>query len=1428
MLSRSCALPVLALTVLCWAAGAAGDEVSLPVLYIPNHGQADPEVLYTVRAPEITGHFTAKETLLAWRGELVRIRYIGARGSVRVEPTGRLPGEVNFLLGDSPQRWRRNIPVYSGIRYHELYPGVDMIFASSGRRLKSEFVVAPGVDASTIRLAYSGVTRVRLDTQGALVLETASGDLREAPPLIYQVENGARRTVRGSYRLHTDGTVGFDVGFYNPDETLYIDPPISYSTYLGGTRIDMATSIAVDGSGNTYVAGWTDSSNFPTASPKQGYAGSVDAFVAKINSTGSALVYATYLGGTGDDRAFGIAVDAGGSALLTGWTGSTDFPIASAVQTTNAGSRDAFVLKLTAAGSAFSYSTYFGGGAIDSGNAIAVDTSGNAYITGDTWSTNFPLVSPYQSSNRGAQEAFVAKYSPTGGRLYSTYLGGNGEDRGLGIAVSAAGEAYVTGATMSTDFPTASAVQISTGGGQDAFVTRLSAGGTSLVYSTYLGGSGGTIGSAECGNAIAVDGSGNAYIAGVTSSTNFPLAGALQSAIGGGNTDAFVVKLNSAGTARIYSTYLGGASTDFGTAIRVDSSGSAYVVGYTASPNFPLAAATQASHAGVYDAFLSQLNSAGNALSFGTYLGGSGSDGGNGVALDASGNIYVAGVTGSYNFPTLSPIQASLGGGNDVFVTRFGSGGVPGPQAPSGATVSPSSGSGATQTFSFVVADPNGFADIAWVEMLFNSSLNTAQACYIRFDRAANSVSLYTDSGGATTGPLALGSAGTLQNSQCTVNASGSSSFGAANDLTVNLSITFQSSFSGSRLIYARAQDNGGELLNWIQVGSWTVPAATGPQAPSAASVTPSSGSVSSQTFSFVVSDPNGFQDLVWIEMLFQASLSTTQACYIHFKPATNVVYLYSDTATTTTGPLTLGSSGTLQNSQCTINGSGSSSSGSGNNVTVNVSLTFQTSFGGSKLIYAKAQDTTNKALGWTQVGTWTVPGSGGGTTPQAPSAATVSPSSGTGSSQTFSFVVTDPNGFADISWIELLFHSSLTTTQACYVHFKPATNVVYLYSDTAASTAGPLSLGSSGTLQNSQCTVNGSTSSSSGAGNNVTVNLSLTFATGFGGTKLIYAKAQDITDKGLSWTQVGSWTVPGSGGTTPQTPSGASVSPSSGSGSSQTFSFIVTDPNGFADIAWIELLFHSSLTTTQACYIHFKPPTNVVYLYSDTAGSTTGPLTLGSSGTLQNSQCTINGSGSSSSGAGNNVTVNLSLTFPTSFGGAKLIYAKAQDVTDMALGWTQVGSWTIPSGAPVAPSGATMTPSSGSGSSQTFAFVYTDSNGFQDITWTQVLFNSTLSGLQACYVHFDRATNSVFLYVDNGLSTIGPMPLSSSGTLENSYCAINSSGSSSSGSGNNLTLNLSLTFKPPFSGLRLIWTQANDAADLRLNWIQIGSWVVP
>ena len=621
----------------------------------------------------------------------LRMRWEGANEEAKIEGVEGLVGKSHYLIGNDPKKWRSNISLYRKVRYRDFYPGVDLIYYGNQRQLEYDLIVMPEGDPNAIRLAIEGAEEVRVNEGGDLVVRISGGEVIQHKPLIYQETEGKREIIRGGYVVENLGQkqdekgkvlISFKIDHFDREKPLIIDPYLVYSTYLGGWSSDRVYAIAVDSSGSAYVTGGTYSPDFPTINPIQGLNGNGDAFVTKLDPSGTALVYSTYLGGansnTTNDYGLGIAVDSSGNAYVTGLTGSTDFPTLNPIRATYGGGlSDGFVTKLDPSGSALVYSTYLGGNGNDYGERIVVDSSGNAYITGITESTNFPTsLNPFQPSNAGDADAFVTKLGSYGALVYSTYLGGSDWDGGLAIAVDDSGSAYVTGETYSYNFPTKNPIQASLKGlYSDAFVTKLDPSGTALVYSTFLGGKlPGDFGyDIDYGTGIAVDDSGSAYVVGSTWCPDFPTVNPIQ-ASNAGNRDVFISKLNPPGTALLYSTYLGGSNDDNSTGIAVDSTGSVYITGFTKSTDFPTVDPIQGSNAGYENAFVTKLNPSGSALVYSTYLGGNGYDSGYGIAADSSGAAYIAGSTSSTNFPTVNPIQGSYAGGSDAFVTKIDSG----------------------------------------------------------------------------------------------------------------------------------------------------------------------------------------------------------------------------------------------------------------------------------------------------------------------------------------------------------------------------------------------------------------------------------------------------------------------------------------------------------------------------------------------------------------------------------------------------------------------------------------------------------------------------------------------------------------------------------------------------------------------------------
>lgn len=660
--------------------------VNFPLTFVPNVGQTRDKIRFLSSKPGCQIGFSSDEVLFVFTGKGMRnesvgtvlsLQFIGSNRSARITSRREDSNKSHYFIGNDAAKWRTDVLNYREIVYEELWPGIDLVFYGDNGKFKYDVVVKPGANPSDIRFLYRGAERLSLNEEGDLQIHTSLGMLVEEKPVSYQIIDGSKVVVESAFLL-PDGQDACTYGFaidndYRPDLELIIDPMfLLYSTYLGGSDTDIGFGIAVDNQDNAYITGQTLSLDFPITPGafQSGKDGSSSVFVTKVNASGTALIYSTFLGGTSSDLGRSIAIDTFGQAYVTGQTLSPDFPItAGAAQPFISGTQDAFVTKLSSNGGSLVYSTFLGGEGVDTGFAIAVNSSGNAYVAGGTFSANFPVINEIQPFIAN-EHAFVTKLDPAGSSLeYSTLLGGHGLDEAHGIAVDAAGDAYVTGSTTSPDFPTTpGAFQISLTGVIAVFVSKISASGSNLTYSTYLTGNGD-----DEGRGIAVDELGQAYVTGSTTSFDFPTTpGVFQPGYTGGASDAFVTKLSPEGNYLVYSTFLGGSESDAGNGITLRS-GFAYVTGSTTSLNFPTTPdALQSFPHGGGDAFITQLNIQGNEVVFSSYIGGSSSDVGNAIAVDSSGCVFVTGQTFSTDFPiTPGAFQQFLHGGSDAFVIRI-------------------------------------------------------------------------------------------------------------------------------------------------------------------------------------------------------------------------------------------------------------------------------------------------------------------------------------------------------------------------------------------------------------------------------------------------------------------------------------------------------------------------------------------------------------------------------------------------------------------------------------------------------------------------------------------------------------------------------------------------------------------------------------
>ena len=662
--------------------GVVAQHAALPVRFETNLGQTDSQVRYLARGNGYTLFLTPNESVIvlgqrasgardktpAQTPDVVRMRLAGANLQPNVTGLDALPGITNYFIGNDPERWHTDIVSFAKVRYSQVYPGIDLVYYGSDGDIEYDFVVQPGSDPAAIRLNFEGAKSLAVNPSGELVLSVSAGELRQKAPVIYQEGPEGATLVAGGYSIQGD-QVRFEVGQYDRSRPLVIDPVLVYSTFLGGSGLDQATSIFVGPTGDAYVSGMTSSTNFPVqGAPTSTNGGGQDLFVTKMSLAGNSLTYSTYIGGVGTEVANDIAVSGAGTVYITGSTTSINYPVVTPTIAAQVGGTDAFLTKLTSAGNAIVYSTYWGSTGFEEGTAVTVDPADNAYIAGNTSAPNFPTQTPFQAALAGGTDGFMTKFSVAGNSIvYSTYLGGANDDRVFDMAVADDAAVFVVGSSTSPNFPTTPAsVQPALAGGRDGFLTHFSLAGNALLYSTFLGGSGD-----EEVFGMIIDAPMNAYLTGRTTSTNFPILTPVQLLNGGGANDAFVTKINPPGVAIVYSTYLGGAGDDQGQGIAIDATRNAFVTGSTTSPNFPRRDSIQVGLSGPSDAFVSKLNLAGTALVYSTYLGGSSADAGFGIGVDLVGSAYVAGFTESSDFATLNPFQAALGGARDAFVSKL-------------------------------------------------------------------------------------------------------------------------------------------------------------------------------------------------------------------------------------------------------------------------------------------------------------------------------------------------------------------------------------------------------------------------------------------------------------------------------------------------------------------------------------------------------------------------------------------------------------------------------------------------------------------------------------------------------------------------------------------------------------------------------------
>jgi hypothetical protein len=606
-------------------------------------------------------------------------RWVGGKVQA-IKGEEELQTKVSYFIGNDPSKHKSGLSTYRYVSLGEVWSGVEVKLKATQKTVEKLFYVKPGADPSKIQVQVDGAKGLKLSKDGEIIIQTGLGDLKLSKPIAWQEKDGKKLPVEVSYKLIGKNRYSFVVAKADPSLPIVIDPILA-STFIGGDGEEVAYSIALDSSGNVYVAGFTTSSNYPTTSYDTSYnGGAADVFVSKLSNNLSGLLASTFIGGDGEEVAYSIALDSSGNVYVAGFTTSSNYPTTSYDTSYNGGAADVFVSKLSNNLSGLLASTFIGGDGEEVAYSIALDSSGNVYVAGFTTSSNYPTTSYDTSYNGGAADVFVSKLSNNlSGLLASTFIGGDGEEVAYSIALDSSGNVYVAGFTTSSNYPTTSYDTSYNGGAADVFVSKLSNNLSGLLASTFIGGDG-----EEVAYSIALDSSGNVYVAGFTTSSNYPTtSGAYDRQCGtdgtcnGGAADVFVSKLSNNLSGLLASTFIGGNGEEVAYSIALDSSENVYVAGFTTSSNYPTTSGAYDTsyNGGDADVFVSKLSNNLSGLLASTFIGGNGKEVAYSIALYGSENVYVAGFTTSSNYPTTSDAYDTSynGGAADVFVSKLDS-----------------------------------------------------------------------------------------------------------------------------------------------------------------------------------------------------------------------------------------------------------------------------------------------------------------------------------------------------------------------------------------------------------------------------------------------------------------------------------------------------------------------------------------------------------------------------------------------------------------------------------------------------------------------------------------------------------------------------------------------------------------------------------
>lgn len=1333
---------------------------------------------------------------------------------------------------------------FSRIRVSGLWPGADLFYRISNGRLEIGLDLVAGQISMLPSLRWRGA-KVSLDDQGRVQVRARGLRFALQAPFASQPAGTAdRHAVDVRYHLGRAGRLNFRVTGADPGLPLNIDPVFDFSTYIGGAQADAISAMALGQDGSIYLTGQSASAKLFGVGTGTA-AGSGKVLVVRLSPGGASVLYAVLIGGSGSDQGAGIAVDASGAAYVTGFSNSSDFPTTSGVfHTADAQGWNAIAVKLDAAGTRV-YSTILGGTGSDWGSAIAVDSQGRAVVTGQTISADYPVTAQaYQRLFAGSQDCFVTMLSGDATSLvFSTFLGGSDLDSCRAVALSSTGTITLAGSTRSANFPVLGAFQSKTGGFLDGFVTQMNGTGSALLSSSYLGG----IGEDQI-SSVALDGSDYVYVAGTTSAqSGFPGTGAGVVTKNGTGKNAFACKIAPSLASLNWCSIVGGSGDDYANAMALLSDGKVVVAGQTTSVNLPVVNAVQSVFQGASDAWFAILSSTGGQWETVSYAGGSGSNTANAVQTVGD-NILLAGTTSSQNLQSTSgALQSTSGGGDDGFLQEIAAG-----DALTLSGVSPGSGSGLAHSLSLVITDSAGGQAIQTVQVNVSNPSSTSNACAVTFTVASALLSLANDAGSSPAGSAAAGSSATLQNSQCSVAAGASTLSVDGNSVSLHLSLTYKAPFAllgagAMKYVSISATDNQGNTLSVPQAATWTL---TVQQPPAVVSLTPASGQTATATLVLTVSDPAGASDLATVQLLAGSSTALANACAITYNAQKNQFALASDSGSADAGVLAPGQAATISNSQCSLHGAGSSVQLSGNNLVMTVSLEFDAAFatlgsGAEKILYALPLTLSGLGPleGMAQVGTWTIPHS----VPAAPPTVdSLTPASGRGTAQLFTLAVSDALGASDLATVQLIVGSSAAPANACAVTYIAQQNLFALLNDAGVGYAGALSPGQAANVSNSQCTLSGSGSSVALSGNTLTMVVSLQFGIAFANagsspTKNVYAKPVNRAGQGPSagYVQAGTWGVPQTTVTGPVVP--VSLAPGSGQGMSQIFTLVASDTAGASDLSAVHLIVSGPAVLNNACWITYFADKKTLGLVNDGASAYVGYVTPGQAGGYSNSQCTLNGAGTSVQLSGTLLTLTADVSFNAAFaklgsGATKTVYALPVGSTGKSpASLVPMGTWTLGQAVTSLPSVGALTPSSGQGSAQAFALTVSDPAGASDLATVQLLFGTSTALSSACVVTYFAQQGTLGLTNDAGTGYSGYVTPGQATTASNSQCTLSGTNSSVVKSDNSLTVTANLQFASAFADLGGSATKTiyalpvNAAGQMPAGGFTIvGAWTVP